>query len=147
MATEAETITAPMADVLHRLDQLAAEMAAVREELSRLRAARPVSAQVIEWAQKVNAAIDDPALNPEERTKVIESVPAPLRHAVAAECYRTNENITFGWVATIARVFTWEAPDLLQVFGVELDETPLTAEEMNEQVALIRQHRYDSTRQ
>ncbi len=147
MVTEAETIAAPMADVLHRLDRLAAEVAAVREELSRLKAPRPISTQVSEWAQKVNAAIDDPTLSPEERTEVIDSVPAPLRHAVAAECYRTNENITFGWVAAIARVFTWEAPDLLQIFGVEPDETPLTAEEMDEQVALIRQHRHDSTRQ
>jgi hypothetical protein len=147
MVTEAETMTAPMADVLHRLDRLAAEVAAVREELSRLKSPRPISAQVVEWAQKVNAAIDDPTLKTEDRTKVIENVPAPLRHAVAAECYRTNENITIGWVATIARVFTWEVPDLLQVFDIEPDETPMTAEEMDEQVALIRQHRYDSTRQ
>jgi hypothetical protein len=50
-----------------------------------------------------------------------------------------------GWVAAIAGVFTWEVPDLLRVFGVEADETPLTADEMVEQVALIRENRHDST--
>ncbi len=109
----------PRADVLRRLDRLIAEMSAVREELSRLEVARPPSAQVVEWAQKVNAAINDQTLSPEERMEVINSVPAPLRHAVAAECYRTNENVTFGWAATIAGVLSFEVPDLLRAHGVE----------------------------
>ncbi|RLC60686.1 MAG: hypothetical protein DRI80_10460 [Chloroflexota bacterium] len=119
MASEAKTMAVPRADVLRRLDRLIAEMSAVREELSRLEVARPPSAQVVEWAQKVNAAINDQTLSPEERMEVINSVPAPLRHAVAAECYRTNENVTFGWAATIAGVLSFEVPDLLRAHGVE----------------------------
>jgi hypothetical protein len=142
MASEAKTMTVPAADVLQRLDWIVAEVSAMREELT-----RPRSALVVEWVEKVNAAINDPTLDPEGRMEVVNDVPAPLRHAVAAECYRTNENVTFGWVATVAGIFTWEVPDLLQVFDVEPDERSLTAEEMSEQVALIRRHRYDSTRQ
>ncbi|MEE8390029.1 MAG: hypothetical protein V3S14_04435 [Anaerolineae bacterium] len=141
MTSEVKTMAVPTAEMLQRLDWIAAEVSAMREELT-----RPLSAQVAEWVQKVNEAINDPTLSQEERTNVVQSVPAPLRHAVAAECYRTNENVTFGWVATIAGVLTFEAPDLLRVFGVEPDEKPLTAEEMNEQVALIRQHCHDSAR-
>jgi len=123
MASEAKTMAVPRADVLRRLDRLIAEMSAVREELSRLEVARPPSAQVVEWAQKVNAAINDQTLSPEERMEVINSVPAPLRHAVAAECYRTNENVTFGWAATIAGVLSFEVPDLLRAHGVEPEFT------------------------
>ncbi len=57
-----------------------------------------------------------------------------------AECYRTNENITFGWAATIAGLFTWEVPELLRAYGVEVDESPLSPEEMTEQVSSILQH-------
>ena len=119
MTVKAETMAAPTVNILHRLDRLMTEMVAVREELSRLEAARPVSAQVIEWAQKVNAVLNDPTPSPEKRTEVIDGVPAPLRLAVAAECYRTNENVTFGWAATIAGVLTLEVPDLLRAYGVE----------------------------
>lgn len=97
------------------LDRLAAELVAMKEQLARLRP----SAEVTKWAQRVNQAINDPALSPEERKEVVRSVLAPLRHAVAAECYRTNENVTFGWVATIAGVLTLEVPDLLRAHGVE----------------------------
>ena len=142
MVSEAKTMTLPAANVLRRLDRLMAEMSAVREELAHLEVGRPLSAQVVEWVQKVNTAINDPTLNPEELEAAVEAVPSPLRHVVAAECYRTNDNVTFGWAATIAGIFTWEVPDLLRAFGVEPDETPLTTEEMSEQVALIRQHRY-----
>jgi hypothetical protein len=69
--------------------------------------------------RKVNAAINDSMLSAEERMRVVEDVPAPLRHAVAAECYHTNENITFGWVAAIARVLTLEVPNLLRAHGVQ----------------------------
>ena len=125
------------------LDRLVAELLTVKEQVERLRP----SDDVVEWAERVNRAIGDPVLGSEERTEVVQRVPAPLRHAVAAECYRSSENVTFGWVASIAGVLTFEVPDLLRAFGVHPDETPLTAEEMDEQVALIRQHRHDSTRQ
>lgn len=137
---KAETMAAPTVDMLHRLDRLMTEMVAVREELSHLETARPVSARVVEWAQKVNAAINDPAMSPEKRTEVVDSVPAPLRHAVAAECYRTNENVTFGWAATIAGVLTLEAPDLLRSQGVEPEFTTnmgMTVEEIDEEIAAL----------
>ena len=92
-------------------------------------------AQVTEWTARVNAAIDDPALTPEQRQAVIDTIPAALRPAVAAECYRTNENVTFSWVAVIADTFTWEAPALLRAHGIEPDYTPMTAEEMDEEWA------------
>lgn len=114
MSSEVKTVAAPTAEVLQRLDWIAAEVSAMREELI-----RPPSVQVAEWVQKVNEAINDPTLSQEERTNVVQSVPAPLCHAVAAECYRTNENVTFGWVATIAGVLTFEVPDLLRAHGVE----------------------------
>ncbi len=55
-----------------------------------------------------------------------------------AECYRTNENITFGWAATIAGLFTWEVPELLRAYGVEPEFTTnmeMTAEAMDEEIA------------
>jgi hypothetical protein len=142
MTVKTETMATPMAGakVLRRLDRLAEEVAALREEVARLRVAPTPSARVVEWAEKVNGAIDDLALSAEERQALIDDVPAPLRHAVAAECYRTNENITFGWAATIAGVFTWEVPELLRAYGVEVDEISLSPEEMTEQVSLILQH-------
>jgi len=42
-----------------------------------------------------------------------------LCHTVAVECYRTNENVTFGWVASIAGVLTLKVPDLLRAHGVK----------------------------
>jgi len=110
---------APIANVLERLDRLMAEMSAVREELTRLELPHMPSMQVAEWAQKVNAAINDPTLSQKEREEVVKSVPTPLRHAVAAECYRANKNVTFGWVAAIAGVLALEVPDLLHAHGVE----------------------------
>ena len=118
------------------LDDLVAKLVILKEQLARLRP--PV--EVIKWAQRVNQAINDPALSPEERMKVVEDVPAPLRHAVAAECYRTNENVTFGWVAAIAGVLSFEAPDLLRAYGVEPEFTTdmrMTAEEMDEEIAAL----------
>lgn len=142
MTVKTETMATPMSDakVLQRLDRLMEEMAALREEVARLRAAPTPLARVIEWAEKVNAAIDDPALSAEERRAVIDDVPAPLRHAVAAECYRANENVTFGWAATIAGVFTWEVPDLLRAHGVEPEFTTnmrVTAEDMDQEIAAL----------
>ena len=75
--------------------------------------------QVMEWVRKVNVAINDETLTSEERMELINGIPAPLRHAVAAKCYRTNENITFGWTAAIAGVLSFEVPDLLRAHGVE----------------------------
>ena len=132
MTSEVKTMAVPTAEMLQRLDWTAAEVSAMREVLT-----RPPSAQVIEWVQKINEAINDPTLSQEERTNVVQSVPAPLRHAVAAECYRTNENVTFGWVAAIAGVLTFEAPDLLRAYGVEPEFTSMTAEEMEEEIAVL----------
>ncbi len=142
MATETKARAATTTDteVLQRLDQLMEEMAMLREEVARLEQARTPSPQVVEWAEKVNQAIDDPSLSAEERQTVIDAVPAPLRHAVAAECYRSNENITFGWAATIADVFTWEVPDLLRAHGVEPEFTTtmeVTAEEMEQEITAL----------
>ena len=96
-------------------------------------------AQVVEWAVRVNAAIDDPDLTPEQRQAVVDTIPAALRSTVAVECYRTNENVSFSWVAAIAGTFTWEAPALLLAHGVEPNYTPMTAEEMDAEIAILEE--------
>lgn len=133
----AKTLETSMADVLGRLDRLAMEVAAVREQISRLSTARSLPAPVSEWVRRVNAAIDDQTLDDEKRQAIIKSVPPPLRHVVAAECYRTNESVTFGWVAEIAGILTFEVPDLLRAQGVEPEFTSETSEEMDEEIAAL----------
>ena len=147
MTMEARTTTVPVADVIPRLDRLAADISAIREDLRHLGAIQLVSPQVTRWVRKVNAVLGNSVSSQAERAQVVAGVPDPLRHAVAAECYRTNGNITFGWVAAIAGILTFEVPDLLRAYGVEPDESPLSPEEMSEQVALIKEHRYGATRQ
>ncbi len=109
-------------------------MPTLRERGSQRQAARPVSASIDKWAKRVNAAINDPTLSAVERKHIIARIPSPLRHAVAVECYRTNENVTLGWVATIADILTLDAPDLLRAHGVEPEtmvSVGLTADEMD----------------
>lgn len=140
MAVKTETRAAPTTKMLRRLDRLMEEMAALREEVAQLEATHTPSPQVVEWAEKVNEAINDPTLSAKDRQEVIDNVPAPLRHAVAAECYRTNENVTFGWAATIAGVFTWEVPELLRAYGVEPEfatDMEMTVEEMDKEITAL----------
>jgi len=137
MATKVRALEAPTTDVLGRLDQLAAEVAAVREQISRLGTARSLPALVSEWVRRVNAAISDQTLGDDERRAIIKSIPPPLRHAVAAECYRSNEDVTFGWVAEIAGILTFEVPDLLRAHGVEPEFASQTSDEMDEEIAAL----------
>ena len=128
--------TAKRTDVdqlITRLYRAVAELVTLKEQFTRLRP----PAKVAKWAQLVNRAINDPTLSPEGRAKVVEEVPAPLRHAVAAECYRTNENVTFGWAESIAGVLTFEVPDLLRAHGVEPEFADMTAEEMDEEISAL----------
>jgi len=143
MAVKTETMTDTKttgARVLQRLDRLVEDVAALREEVACLEVTQAPPEQVVKWAKKVNDVINAPAKSAEERQAVIAEVPAPLRHAVAAECYRTNENVTFGWAATIAGVFTWEAPELLRAHGVEPELTTdmvVTSEEMDQEITAL----------
>ena len=120
-----------------RVEHAERDLAQVRATLREFRASgalRPVSQAVAEWAQRINEAINAPALTADQRRRIVHSVPGALRHAVAAECYRTNVNVTFGWVAAIADVLALDVPALLQAHGVEPDlsaSAPATADEMD----------------
>lgn len=95
MASEAKTMTVPMANVLRRLDRLVAEMSACAG------GADPCGSDASAFG-------------------------AGRRVGAEGE---------YGWVAEVAGIFTWEAPDLLRAHGVEPDETPMTAEEMDRRCA------------
>ena len=131
---DASAATIPTTDVLKRLNRLLSEITVIRKELEGFQQVRPVSASVVEWAERVNATINDPVYR-KDRDRVIARIPAPLRHAVAVECYRLNKNVTLGWVAAIAGVLPLEAPDLLRAHGIEPETTAnlgLTATDMDE---------------
>lgn len=92
----------PWDKVLDRIEALVEDVTALRDEI-----AHHISSpsDVVEWASRICAAIENESLTDKERRQIVKSVPPTLRHAVAAECYRTSENVTFGWVAAIAGVY------------------------------------------
>lgn len=127
----------PWNQVLSQIDAMVENLTTLRDEIAHHISSPP---DVTEWAGRICATIENESLTDKARRQIVESVPPPLRHAVAAECYRTNENITFGWVATIASVFTWEVPDLLRAHGVEPEFTAdmsITAKEVDEEIAAL----------
>lgn len=134
--TEEDISPQPLAKVLERLDHLSAEIAELRREVMAVELLVVTPRGVDEWARVINHALANSDTR-EQSDVLIALLPPELRKAIAAEVYRTNNEVTLARAAEIAGVFSWEIADVLRDYGVDPEYCQATKEEIEHEMALL----------